>query len=177
MADTVTTSTTEPITTDVTSTTYTPQVTTAMINVPKPEPDYKAMWEQAKAESRKWEDRSKENFEKAKAYDDLQAAAKAQEEANKTLEQQVADIRDQLNESNAANLKMKVANEKGIDARFLIGETEDELRSSADALIAWRDMTAPKPAAPIIPADGNTPANIEKPSTMEQFAHSFFGGN
>lgn len=47
--------------------------------------DYKAMYEQAIAESRKWESRSKANAEKAKKYDEL-------ESANKTLENRVASI-------------------------------------------------------------------------------------
>ena len=33
--------------------------------------DYKAMYEQAIAESRKWESRSKANADKAKKYDEL----------------------------------------------------------------------------------------------------------
>lgn len=140
------------------------------------EPDYKAMYEQMKAESRKWEDRSKQNLEKAKAYDALQAQAQQQADANKTLEQQVADIRDQLAASNVANIRLRVASEKGIDAALLSGSTEDELRASADALLAWREQTAPKPTAPIIPTDGNTPANAGQPSELGRFAHNFFGG-
>lgn len=135
------------------------------------EPDYKALYERAeaelqqvKAESRKWEGRAKENREQADA-------------SKKTLEQQVADIRSQLEASNIANLRLKVAAEKGVDESFLIGTTEDELRSSADALIAWREQAAQKPTAPIIPADGKTPENIGEQSQLGKFAHSFFGGN
>lgn len=47
--------------------------------------DYKAMYEQAISESRKWESRSKANAEKAKKYDEM-------EEAKKTLEERVASI-------------------------------------------------------------------------------------
>lgn len=56
-------------------------------------PDYKAMYEQAITESRKWESRSKANAEKAKKYDELESAKKTLEErvnaieaANKALE-------------------------------------------------------------------------------------------
>ena len=55
--------------------------------------DYKAMYEQAIAESRKWESRSKANAEKAKKYDEMAEQSKTLEErltaieaANKALE-------------------------------------------------------------------------------------------
>lgn len=180
MAEAVTTSTTTgmPMTgTTVAGVTAVPSV---LVKTDPVEPDYKALYEQLKADSRKWEDRAKANKEKADAYDQLQAQANAQAEANKTLEQQVADIRDQLNASNAENLRMRVAAEKGIDAegmKFLAGSTEDELRASADELIELAKKMAPKPAAPIIPTDGNTPSNISEPSHLGQFAQDFFGGN
>ena len=49
------------------------------------ETDYKALYEKTLAESRKWENRSKANAEKAKKFDKL-------ESANKTLEERVSEI-------------------------------------------------------------------------------------
>ena len=144
---------------------------------PPSEPDYKALYEQFKTEARKWEDRAKSNLDKAKAYDELQAKAQQQAQANKTLEEQVAEIREQLNASTATNLRLKVASEKGIDATLLFGSTEEELRANADAMLAWREQTAPKPTAPIVPKDGNVPSNQNNPSELGEFAHNFFGGN
>ena len=144
---------------------------------PPSEPDYKALYEQFKTEARKWEDRAKSNLDKAKAYDELQAKAQQQAQANKTLEEQVAEIREQLNASTATNLRLKVASEKGVDASILFGSTEEELRANADAMLAWREQTAQKPTAPILPNDGKEPENSGEPSDYEQRVHNFFGGN
>ena len=64
------------------------------------EPDYKALWEKsqadlerAKANSRKWEDRSKANADKARAYDASQEKAKTVEERLGALERENAGLR------------------------------------------------------------------------------------
>ena len=135
----------------------------------QPQPDYKALYEQLKADSRKWENRAKDNAEKAKAYDELQAQSK-------TLEQQVADIRDQLNRTNMANLRLKVASETGVPENLLFGSSETELREHADAILKLVDAAKVKPAAPVIPTDGKTPDNAGQLSTLEQQVHNLFGG-
>lgn len=139
--------------------------------------DYKALYEALKSDARKWEARSKENAEKAKAYDELQAKANAQAQANKTLEEQVADIRNQLNASTLANARLKVASEKGVPADLIFGSTEEEMRDAADAILKFREDTAPKVAAPVIPNEGKTPGGGAMPSDYEQMVHDFFGGN
>ena len=50
------------------------------------EPDYKALYEQLKAESRKWEDRSKQNKAKADKLDELMAGNDSIEERIAALE-------------------------------------------------------------------------------------------
>lgn len=68
-----------------------------------------------KAEARKWERRSKENAEKAKAELDALKAEKAR-----------------------ANLVAKVAKETGVPASLITGDDEDSMREYAKRLAEWR---------------------------------------
>lgn len=104
-------------------------------------------WE---AEARKWkelsrknESRMKENAEKARLYDEAQEQGKselqkAQEVAAK------AEARAAAMEAEA--MRAKVAAATGVDADLLSGSSEDELRASAERLLAWRGAQVPKGA-------------------------------
>ena len=104
-------------------------------------------WE---AEARKWkelsrknESRMKENAEKARLYDEAQEQGKselqkAQEAAAK------AEARAAAMEAEA--LRARVAAATGVDADLLSGSSEDELRASAERLLAWRGAQVPKGA-------------------------------
>ena len=104
-------------------------------------------WE---AEARKWKElsrkneaRMKENAEKAKLYDEAQEQGKselqkAQEAAAK------AEARAAAMEAEA--LRAKVAAATGVDADLLSGSSEEELRASAERLLAWRGAQVPKGA-------------------------------
>lgn len=104
-------------------------------------------WE---AEARKWkelsrknESRMKENAEKARLYDEAQEQGKselqkAQEAAAK------AEARAAAMEAEA--LRAKVAAATGVDADLLSGSSEEELRASAERLLAWRGAQVPKGA-------------------------------
>lgn len=104
-------------------------------------------WE---AEARKWkelsrknESRMKENAEKARLYDEAQEQGKselqkAQEAAAK------AEARAAAMEAEA--MRAKVAAATGVDADLLSGSSEDELRASAERLLAWRGTQVPKGA-------------------------------
>lgn len=104
-------------------------------------------WE---AEARKWkelsrknESRMKENAEKARLYDEAQEQGKselqkAQEAAAK------AEARAAAMEAEA--MRAKVAASTGVDADLLSGSSEDELRASAERLLAWRGAQVPKGA-------------------------------
>lgn len=104
-------------------------------------------WE---AEARKWkelsrknESRMKENAEKARLYDEAQEQGKselqkAQEAAAK------AEARAAAMEAEA--MRAKVAASTGVDADLLSGSSEEELRASAERLIAWRGAQVPKGA-------------------------------
>lgn len=104
-------------------------------------------WE---AEARKWkelsrknESRMKENAEKARLYDEAQEQGKselqkAQEAAAK------AEARAAAMEAEA--MRVKVAAATGVDADLLSGSSEEELRASAERLLAWRGAQVPKGA-------------------------------
>lgn len=104
-------------------------------------------WE---AEARKWkelsrknESRMKENAEKARLYDEAQEQGKselqkAQEAAAK------AEARAAAMEAEA--MRAKVAAATGVDADLLSGSSEEELRASAERLLAWRAAQIPKGA-------------------------------
>lgn len=104
-------------------------------------------WE---AEARKWkelsrknESRMKENAEKARLYDEAQEQGKselqkAQEAAAK------AEARAAAMEAEA--LRARVAAATGVDADLLSGSSEEELRASAERLLAWRGAQVPKGA-------------------------------
>lgn len=104
-------------------------------------------WE---AEARKWkelsrknESRMKENAEKARLYDEAQEQGKselqkAQEAAAK------AEARAAAMEVEA--IRAKVAAATGVDADLLSGASEEELRASAERLLAWRGAQVPKGA-------------------------------
>lgn len=102
-------------------------------------------WE---AEARKWkelsrknESRMKENAEKARLYDEAQEQGKselqkAQEAAAK------AEARAAAMEAEA--MRAKVAAATGVDADLLSGSSEEELRASAERLLAWRARRSPR---------------------------------
>lgn len=98
------------------------------------EPDYKALYEQEKANSRKWEGRAKVN---KTAADEL---AKAQE-AGKTADEKIASLEKRLDEKEKAEKRMKlvaaVAEKKGVPADMLAGDTEEELEKWADKMLAY----------------------------------------
>lgn len=125
-----------------------------------------------KAEAKKWEARAKENFEKAQAYDKSQAAAKVTADANKTLEQKVAELTSQFGAAQAENARMRVAAEKGVPADLLRGTDEDEMRAYADSLIKFREAGTPK-SAPVIASDGTTPESVKRQSAEDAFFDVF----
>ena len=75
-----------------------------------------------KAEARKWERRSKENAEKAKAYDELQEQSKTELEKAR---EQAASYKKQVDELNARAerdaARAKVAKDTGVPAELISG--------------------------------------------------------
>lgn len=105
--------------------------------------DWEAEARKRKELSRKNESRMKENAEKARLYDEAQEQGKselqkAQEAAAK------AEARAAAMEAEA--MRAKVAAATGVDADLLSGSSEEELRASAERLLAWRGAQVPKGA-------------------------------
>lgn len=102
--------------------------------------------EKWKVMSRKNEARAKENAEKAGLYDE--ASEKSKSELQKAIERaEKAEAR--AAQAEKANVKSRVAAQKGIDPDLLPDGDEDTITQIADRLIAWRDAAKPKgtPAA------------------------------
>lgn len=120
-----------------------------------PAPDYKALYENALKESRKWESRSKANL---KELDELKAAAA---KTDPTVEERLSAL-----ESENASLKASaarsalvdsVAKATGLDRSIvatLNGEDEDALAEQANAVAA---IMKPAGGAPRVPEAGGKP--------------------
>lgn len=120
-----------------------------------PAPDYKALYENALKESRKWESRSKANL---KELDELKAAAT---KTDPTVEERLSAL-----ESENAALKASaarsalvdsVAKATGLDRSIvatLNGEDEDALTEQANAVAA---IMKPAGGAPKVPEAGGKP--------------------
>lgn len=95
-----------------------------------------------KALSRKWEGRAKENAEKACAYDKAQGEL---EEARRRADEAQGELAELRARAERDALRERVSGDTGVPARLLRGETEEELRESARALIEWARPAAPRP--------------------------------
>lgn len=119
-----------------------------------PAPDYKALYENALKESRKWESRSKANL---KELDELKAASKADptvEERLSALESENASLKASAARSELVD---SVAKATGLDRSIvatLNGEDEDALTEQAKAVAA---ITKPTGGAPKVPEAGGKP--------------------
>ena len=114
------------------------------------EPDYKALYENALKESRKWESRSKANL---KELDELKAAATVEERLS-ALESENASLKASAARSALVD---SVAKATGLDRSIvatLNGEDEDALTEQAKAVAA---ITKPAGGAPRAPEAGGKP--------------------
>ena len=133
--------------------------------------DYKALYESTKAESRKWEKRSKENYEKAKKYDELTAGEKTVEDRIAALE---ADKQRLESEKTRAALVKSVAKETGVPESIvssLSATDEDALTAQAKAIAENYKVPGGAPKAPEagkFPKDGG----ISAKTTAQMFADS-----
>lgn len=117
----------------------------------QPEQDYKALYEQAKAESRKWESRSKANAKELEAL-------KKQPTKDRTVEDRLAALEaenESLRATAARNaLVDSVAKATGLDKSIvsaLNGADEDALTEQAQAIAA---QLKPKSTGPVAPEAG-----------------------
>ena len=99
-----------------------------------------------KAKAREWERRAKEN--KA-AADKLAELEEAQKTAEQKAAERLAEAERRAQEAENRVLRADVAQETGVPANLLTGNTEDELRASAAALLAFRgESTTPRAPKP-----------------------------
>lgn len=124
------------------------------------ETDWKAKYEELKAQSRKWESRAKRNEAAAKELDEVRQSqmSDAEKAADAEKRAEEAEAAKQAAEAKLARMSLvqKVSSEKNVPAALLKGDTEEELDASADALLAFAGSIPPQ-----IPPDqggaGKTP--------------------
>lgn len=92
-----------------------------------------------KSLSRKNEDRARENAEAAKAWAEFQEANKSEEEKRaaelEQLRNRAAELEQTLAQKDRAILVERVAASKGVPARYLLGDSEEDLVASADQFL------------------------------------------
>lgn len=107
------------------------------------EPDYKALWEKEKANSRKWEKQAKSNKDAAERL------AKVEEDGT-SVEEQISDLTKRLDEKekaeDRAKIAAKVAKDKGVPADLLVGDDEESMAAYADRML---EHFSPDPAPPV----------------------------
>lgn len=115
--------------------------------------DWEAKYKEAVEQSRKWEARAKAN----KA-----AAAKA----DKSAEEEIAELKARLDQKEKAEARAKlaaqVAQKKGVPADLLVGDTEKEMEAWADKMLA---AFKPNPAAQVDKPGSFTSGEASRPST------------
>lgn len=142
----------------------------------EPEKDWKAEYEKVLAQSRKWEQRSKDNAAKAKELDELKAATQTDAEkladATKRAEEAEAKIAEYERAAERAEAIREVAAERGIDADILArmaGDTREEIEGNAE-FIATKLSGAP--IYPSVTDNGQKKAPSKK-SAQDQFGDWF----
>ena len=137
--------------------------------------DWKAKYEQAIAESRKWESRSKANAGKAAKYDELQEQSKSVEERLTAIEAENKALKDR--EARSA-LVAAVSKATGVSEAIVanLSATDEESLTAQAKAIAEAYKTPG--GAPKVPEGGTLPnvgANPEKPDAEKrEFVNSLF---
>lgn len=127
-----------------------------------------------KVEARKWEQRAKENREKAEQFDKAETAKLSEIEREKKR----ADDAEAAKSTSAAELmQLKFANEHGItkDERALLtGTTEEALTAQVAAVLRLRAPSTASAGDAGITAGGKAPA--VKPQSMEAAFSAHYAG-
>lgn len=105
------------------------------------EKDWASEAEKWKALARQNEARAKANAEKATKFDEMEEQSKT--ELQKAIEAAEAEKK-RATALEIQVLKAQVAAKHNVDARFLVGTTEEELTTCAESLLEWRGTQAPK---------------------------------
>ena len=142
----------------------------------EPERDWKAEYEKAVAQSRKWEQRSKDNAAKAKELDELKAATQTDAErladAQKRAEEAEAKVKAYEAKAERAGIVAEVAAAKGVDADWL-GRMSGDTREEVEANAAY--IASKLSGSPIYPSvtDNGQKKTPQKKSTQDQFGDFF----
>lgn len=140
--------------------------------------EWKAKYEEAVKHSREWEKRAKANKNAARTLDDANTAAKNAEDALVEAEKRAKDAESKLadykHSAEVAALKAAVSAETGVPAGLLQGETEDDLKASAEALMNW---SKGRPRAPFVKNPAGAPNNKtnETSDAAKAIAKALFG--
>jgi len=134
----------------------------------EPETDWRAEAEKLKAESRKWEARSKENAKAAQRLAELEDADKTElqraTERAETLERELSGLRSQ---QQVTAWMSEVAASSGVPVDVLRGSTREEIEAHAETLKPLLN-----PRGPYVPSPGGIP---ETPTNADAaFAHKLF---
>lgn len=97
-------------------------------------------------------------------YDELKAKAEAADAAAA----EVAELRERLASTEAEALKARIATENGVPVALLHGDTEDELKASAEALAAFAE-TRRGQVGPVVQSVGSD----NNAATRDEFAQAF----
>lgn len=133
--------------------------------------DWKAKYEQAIAESRKWESRSKANAEKAKAYDEMAESKKTLEERVNAIEAANKALED---EKKRSQLVKAVAASTGVSEAIVstLSATDEESLTAQAKAIAEAYKTPG--GAPKVPEAGKYPKGEGATDEKRQFVRDLF---
>lgn len=127
-----------------------------------------------KAMARKWEARSKENADKARAYDELQEQSKTELQR---AQEQAAAYKRQVDELSAkaerGAARAKVAKETGVPAELVAGDDEESMRAFAEAVAKWgKPSSAPRTRKP---GSFSADAGDGRDAAKRELARQLFG--
>ena len=142
----------------------------------EPERDWKAEYEKAVAQSRKWEQRSKDNAAAAKELDEMRKQSMSDAERavseKARADKAEAKLAESERERERAVIVAEVAAAKGVDAEWL-GRMAGDDRESIEANADWlRARISESPIYPSVADNGQKKAPTKK-STQDQFGDFF----
>lgn len=125
-----------------------------------------------KAEARKWESRAKENTDALASKEaELRKLAESHDGLTSKVSELEASIAEAEKAKKFAETLSEVANAAGVPADVLRGSTREELEAHAETL-----KSLIKPAGPIVPTAGDSPASNSADQERE-FVRELFGRN
>lgn len=130
----------------------------------EPEKDWKAEYEKVLAQSRKWEQRSKDNAAAAKELDEMRkqsmSDAERAESEKARADKAEAKLAEYEHERERAAIVAEVAAAKGVDAEWLgrmVGDDRKAIEANADYIAA---KLSGAPIYPSVPDNGHSKAAL-----------------